>query len=93
MRPAAALPTCPPSRARATQEIEGFKKDITAEQLKHESLTSVVRKVEGDAAFVQKQIDAAVEKQGRLQVRAGGRGFAGGGVRGEACMQPRAHVQ
>ncbi|GLC36058.1 hypothetical protein PLESTB_000533200 [Pleodorina starrii] len=48
-------------------EIEGYKKDVTREQLKHEALTAVVRKVEGDSVFVQKQIEAAQEKQSRLQ--------------------------
>ncbi|KAG2494199.1 hypothetical protein HYH03_007557 [Edaphochlamys debaryana] len=48
-------------------EIEGYKKDVVKEQLKHESLTAVVRKVEGDAAFIQKQIEGAQEKQARLQ--------------------------
>ncbi|GIL43650.1 hypothetical protein Vafri_1318 [Volvox africanus] len=48
-------------------EIEGYKKDVVKEQVKHESLTAVVRKVEGDAVFVQKQIEAAQERQARLQ--------------------------
>ncbi|GFR48625.1 hypothetical protein Agub_g10540 [Astrephomene gubernaculifera] len=48
-------------------EIEGYKKDVVKEQLKHEALTAVVRKVEGDAVFVQKQIEAAQERQARLQ--------------------------
>ncbi|PNH05352.1 Coiled-coil domain-containing protein 40 [Tetrabaena socialis] len=48
-------------------EVEGYKKDVIKEQLKHESLTAVVRKVEGDAMFVQKQIEGAQERQARLQ--------------------------
>ncbi|KAG2423494.1 hypothetical protein HXX76_015242 [Chlamydomonas incerta] len=48
-------------------EIEGYKKDVVKAQLQHEALTAVVRKVEGDAAFVQKQIEGAQERQARLQ--------------------------
>lgn len=47
-------------------EIDGYKKDIVKEQLSNEALVSVVRKVEGDAAFVQKQIEGAQERQARL---------------------------
>lgn len=56
------------------QEVEGFKKDIVKEQLKHEQLTALIRKVEGDAAFVMKQMESAVERQERLQVSRGSRG-------------------
>lgn len=38
--------------------------------MKHEALTAVVRKVEGDALFVQKQIEAAQEKQVRTPAAA-----------------------
>eukprot|EP00877_Chromochloris_zofingiensis_P014228 jgi/Chrzof1/9059/Cz03g34170.t1 len=47
-------------------EIQGFKKDITKEQLRNEQLTAVVRKVEGESDFVSKQISIMVEKQDRL---------------------------
>jgi len=49
------------------QEIEGFRRDIIAEQLKNEQLTGVLRKLEGDQQFIVKQSETATEKQSRLQ--------------------------
>lgn len=48
-------------------EIDGYKRDITKEQIKNEQLTAVLKKVEGEAQFIIKQIEACVEKQQRLQ--------------------------
>ena len=48
-------------------EIEGYKKDIAKEQIKNEQMTALLRKVEAESGFITKQIEASVERQGRLQ--------------------------
>ena len=70
--------------------------DVSYAQLQNESLTSVLKKVEAEAQFVGKQIEATVEKQQRLQevggwVRKqvlgadGARGKRCAGARGKRC--------
>ncbi|KAG1659381.1 hypothetical protein FOA52_007844 [Chlamydomonas sp. UWO 241] len=48
-------------------EIDAYKKDIVKQQISNESLTALLKKVEGDSAFVMRQIEASTEKQARLQ--------------------------
>jgi len=48
-------------------EIAGYKRDIVKQQIQNEQVMAVLRKVEGEAGHVAKNIEGAVEKQERLQ--------------------------
>jgi len=47
-------------------EIQGYKKDIVKQQVANEAVTAVLKKVEGEAGFINRQIEACLEKQGKL---------------------------
>ena len=47
-------------------EIEGYKKSVRTEQIKNEQLTSVLKKLEGEAEFLKKQLVQVQEKKDRL---------------------------
>lgn len=48
-------------------EVEGYKKDISKEQIRNEQLTLVVKRVEGESDFLTKQIAIMAERQEKLQ--------------------------
>lgn len=47
-------------------EIQGYKRDIVKQQIANEAVTAVLKKVEGEAGFVTRQIETCLEKQSRL---------------------------
>ena len=72
-------------------EIHAYRKDILREQVRNEQLTAILRKVEGEAKFLEGQSDTMRDKQARLQVRLGQRG--GGDVPGRAGRADCQHAQ
>lgn len=49
-------------------EISGYKKDIGKEQMRNEQLTAVLRRAEGEAMYLKRQIEGYIERQEKLQV-------------------------
>lgn len=52
-----------------TSEIEGVKKDVVKEQQRNEQLMSLLRKVQGEAQYLEKQIKTLLGKQEACQVQ------------------------